>query len=317
VLSLKTEAIPVPADGKVLVRVNYLSLDPTNRVWMSDIPQYMPPVGLDEVMRGIVCGTVIESRAPSFSEGDVVGGIGGWADYLVLPTKGLSKLTPAGNLSLLDTWAILSVVGPTAYFGVIDVGRPKPGETLVVSTAAGAVGSLAAQIGKLKGCRVVGLAGSADKCAWLRNDLKLDGVINYKSEDLVQALRSECPNGIDIYFDNVGGDILDACLTLMNLKGRVVTCGLISRYNAEGAWGGPKNYAAVLVQRLRIEGFIVLDYLQRYPEAIASLVPWMLEGKLKYRLDVVEGLENAAAALKQLFTGENKGKLVVAVTATG
>jgi NADPH-dependent curcumin reductase CurA len=315
VLSLETEAIPVPADGEVLVRVNYLSLDPTNRIWMSDIPQYMPPVGLGDVMRGIVCGTVIESRAPGFSIWDVVGGIGGWADYLALPARGLNKLAPAGRLSLLDTWAILSIVGPTAYFGLIEIGQPKPGETLVVSTAAGAVGSLVAQIGKIKGCRVVGLTGSADKCAWLMDDLKLDGVINYKTEDVAQALRRECPKGIDIYFDNVGGDILDACLPLMNLRGRVVTCGLISRYNAEGAWGGPKNYATVLVKRLRIEGFIILDYLRRYPEAMAVLVPWMEEGKLKYRLDVVDGLENAASAVKRLFTGENTGKLVIAVAA--
>jgi NADPH-dependent curcumin reductase CurA len=179
------------------------------------------------------------------------------------------------------------------------------------------VGSLAGQIGKLKGCRVVGLAGSADKCDWLRNELKLDGVINYKSEDVVQALQRECPNGIDIYFDNVGGEVLEACLSQMNFKGRIVTCGLISRYNAEGCWGGPKNYASVLTQRLRIEGFIILDYLCRFPEAMASLVPWMLNGKLKYRIDVVDGLENAAAALKRLFTGENKGKLVVAVVAPG
>jgi NADPH-dependent curcumin reductase len=313
VLSLKTEPISVPADGEVLVRVNYVSLDPTNRVWMSDIPQYMPPVALGEVMRGIVCGTVVESRAPGYSKGDVVGGLGGWADYLVLPAQGLNKLAPEGNLPLLDTWAILSVVGPTAYFGLIDIGQPKPGETLVVSTAAGAVGSFAAQIGKLRGCHVVGLAGSADKCAWLKNDLRLDGAINYKTEDVAQALRRECPKGIDIYFDNVGGDVLDACLALMNLKGRIVTCGLISGYNAEGSWGGPKNYAAVLMQRLRIEGFIVLDYLRRYPEAINSLVPWMIEGKLKYRLDVVDGLENAATAVKRLYTGENKGKLVIAV----
>ena len=315
VLSLEPEPIPVPADGEVLVRVNYLSLDPTNRIWMSDIPQYMPPVGLGEVMRGIVCSTVVESRAPGFSKGDVVGGIGGWADYLALPVRGLNKVAPAGSLSLLDTWAILSIVGPTAYFGLIEIGQPKPGETLVVSTAAGAVGSLVSQIGKIKGCRVVGMTGSADKCAWLIDDLKLDGVINYKTEDVAQALRRECPKGIDIYFDNVGGDILDACLPLMNLKGRIVTCGLISRYNAEGAWGGPKNYATVLVKRLRIEGFIILDYLRRYPEAMAVLVPWMEEGKLKYRLDVVDGLENAASAVRRLFTGENTGKLVIAVAA--
>jgi NADPH-dependent curcumin reductase CurA len=314
VLALTKEPIPVPADGEVLVRVNYLSLDPTNRVWMSDIPQYMPPVHLGEVMRGIVCGTVIDSRASGFSKGDIVGAIGGWADYLALPARALNKLAPAGNLSLLDTWAILSVVGPTAYFGLIDIGQPKPGEMLVVSTAAGAVGSLAAQIGKLKGCHVVGLAGSAEKCAWLMNDLKLDGAINYKTEDVAQALRRECPRGIDIYFDNVGGDVLDECLALMNLKGRIVTCGLISGYNAEGTWSGPKNYAAVLMRRLRIEGFIILDYLHRYPEAMTFLVPLMLEGKLKYRLDIVGGLENAATAVKRLYTGENTGKLVIAVT---
>jgi hypothetical protein len=159
----------------------------------------------------------------------------------------------------------------------------------------------------------VGLAGTDDKCAWLKEDLKLDGVINYKTEDVAQALRRACPKGIDIYFDNVGGDILDACLALMNLKGRIVTCGLISTYNAEGARGGPKNYAAILMQRLRVQGFIVLDYLHRYPEAMAALVPWLMEGKLKYRLDVVDGLENAVTAVKRLYTGENKGKLVIAV----
>ena len=313
VLSLETEPLPAPADGEVLVRLNYLSLDPTNLVWMRDIPQYMPPVGLGEVMRGIICGTVIESRSPSIAEGDVVGGVGGWADYQVLPARRLNKLAPAGPLPLLDTWAILSVVAPTAYFGLMDIGQPKPGETLVVSTAAGAVGSIASQIGKLKGCRVVGLAGSADKCAWLENDLKLDAVINYKTENVAQALRRECPNGIDIYFDNVGGDILDACLALMNLKGRIITCGQISNYATQGSWGGPKNYSAILMQRLHVEGFIVLDYLHRYPEALAALVPWILEGKLQYRLDVVDGLENAASAVTRLATGENKGKLVVAV----
>ena len=242
VLSLKTEPVPVPADGEVLVRVNYLSLDPTNRVWMSDAPQYLRPVEIGEVMRGIVCGTVVESRAPGFSKGDAVGGLGGWADYLVLPAQRLNRLLPAGNLPLLDTWAIFSAVAPTAYFGLIDIGQPKPGEVLVVSAAAGGVGSLAAQIGKIKGCHVVGLAGSREKCAWLKDDLRLDGVINYRNEDAARALRRECPNGIDIYFDNVGGEILDACLPLMNLKGRIVTCGLISRYNTEGNWGGPKNY---------------------------------------------------------------------------
>jgi hypothetical protein len=268
-------------------------------------------------MRGIVCGTVVESRATGFSKGDVVGAIGGWADYLTLPARGVQKLAPAGKLPLLDSWAILSVVGPTAWFGLIEIGQPKPGETLVVSAAAGAVGSLAAQIGKLKGCRVVGLAGSTEKCAWLRNDLKLDGVINYRTEEVAQALSRECPNGIDIYFDNVGGDILDACLPLMNLRGRIVTCGLISSYNAEGGWGGPKNYAVLLPRRLRIEGFIVLDYIPRFGEAMASLVPWLNEGKLKYRLDVVDGLENAPSILKRLFTGENKGKLVIAVAPPG
>jgi NADPH-dependent curcumin reductase len=312
-LSFATEAVPTPVDGELLVRVNYLSLDPTNRIWMSDIPQYLPPVGIADPMRGGICGTVVESKAPGFAKGDVVAGLGSWSDYQIMPAAMTNKME-TGPLPLADAYGILSVVGPTAYFGLMDIGQPKAGETLVVSAAAGAVGSIVAQIGKIKGCRVVGLAGTEDKCAWLQKDLGLDAVINYKKQDVRDALGRACPSGIDIYFDNVGGEILDACLERMNIRGRVVTCGLISAYNEKQKPAGPRNYDMILMRRLRVEGFIIIDHFERYPEAMAALVPWMLEGRIKYRLDVVDGLENAMTACKRLYTGENKGKLMVRVS---
>jgi NADPH-dependent curcumin reductase len=226
---------------------------------------------------------------------------------------GISKLAPIGGMSVRDVFGILAIVAPTAYLALTDIGRPKANETLVVSTAAGGVGSVAAQLGKSMGCRVVGLAGTAEKCTWLSDELKLDAVINYKTENIAQALAQACPKGIDIYFDNTGGEILDACLRLMNINGRVVTCGLISDYNAEGNWSGPKNYNLILMQRLQVQGFICLDHLARFPEAIAALVPMLVDGRIKYRLDVVDGFENAVTALNRLYSGENRGKQLVAV----
>ncbi len=313
VLSLEQEAVPEPAAGQLLMRLNYLSLDPTNRIWMSDMDQYMPPVGLGEPMRGVVCGTVVASRHPDFAPGDVVSGLGTWADYQVGVPGMLNKMPPLAGVSVADAFGLMAVVGPTAYFGLMDLGAPKAGETVVVSAAAGAVGSVVGQIAKIQGCRAVGLAGSDEKCRWIVEDLGFDAAINYKTEDVPAALKRACPQGIDVYFDNVGGDILDACLKQMNLFGRIPTCGLISQYNATGEVPGPRNYPMILMQRLKVQGFIVLDYAGRYPEAIGALGQWLQSGQLKFRVDMHEGLEHAVKTLRKLYTGENQGKLMVRV----
>jgi NADPH-dependent curcumin reductase CurA len=213
----------------------------------------------------------------------------------------------------MDAFATLALVGPSAYFCLLDIGAPKAGETVVVSTAAGAVGSIAGQIAKIKGCHVVGLTGSDEKCRWIKEELGFDEAINYKTANLPDALSKSCPNGIDVYFDNVGGTILDECLKLMNLYGRIPTCGLISQYNALEPVPGPYNYSLILMHRLKIQGFIILDYLERFPEANESILKWMSEGKIKVRLDVSEGLETALDVVKKLYTGENNGKLMVRV----
>ncbi|TNF03908.1 MAG: NADP-dependent oxidoreductase [Gammaproteobacteria bacterium] len=313
VLSLENEAIPEPGEGEILFRLNYLSLDPTNRIWMSDMEQYMEPVALDAPMRGVVCGTVIKSNTPEFKEGDIVSGIGTWADYQIGSSASVGLLGDTGDVPVIDAFGTLALVGPTAYFCLLDIGDPKPGETVVVSTAAGAVGSLVGQIAKIKGCRAVGLTGSDDKCRWITEDLGYDAAINYKTQDVGKALAEACPNGIDVYYDNVGGKILDECLKLMNLHGRIPTCGLISQYNATEPVPGPYNYGLILMHRLKIQGFIILDYMDRYPEATEALIGWMKEGKLKARLDVADGLENALQAVKKLYTGDNMGKLMVRV----
>jgi len=313
VLSLENEAIPEPGEGEILFRLNYLSLDPTNRVWMSDTEQYMEPVALDAPMRGVVCGTVIKSNTPEFKEGDIVSGIGTWADYQIGSSASVGLLGDTGDVPVIDAFGTLALVGPTAYFCLLDIGDPKPGETVVVSTAAGAVGSLVGQIAKIKGCHVVGLTGSDDKCRWITEDLGYDVAINYKTQDVGKALAEACPNGIDVYYDNVGGKILDECLKLMNLHGRIPTCGLISQYNATEPVPGPYNYDLILMHRLKIQGFIILDYMDRYPEALEALSGWMKEGKLKARLDVTDGLENALQTVKKLYTGDNMGKLMVRV----
>lgn len=313
VLTLNEESIPEPGDGECVFRLNYLSLDPTNRIWMSDMDQYMPPVELDAPMRGIVCGTVIKSRHPNYAEGQIVSGLGTWADYQIGAPATVNPMGDTGPMSVLDAFSTFAVVGPTAYFGLLDVGEPKSGETVVVSAAAGAVGSIVGQIAKIKGCRVVGLAGTKDKCSWIRDELGFDRAINYRTEDVPTALAAACPDGIDVYFDNVGGEILDACLKLMNFKGRIPTCGLISQYNATQPVPGPQNYPLILMRRLRVQGFIVLDFAARYPEAIAALSRWMAEGKIKVRTEIVDGLENALQTVTKLYTGGNTGKLMIRV----
>lgn len=305
---------PVPAvvAGQVLVRNVYLSLDPTNRMWAA-ADTYLPAVRVGDVMRGIALGVVEASEDPALAPGDLVEGLLGWQRYALVEGKTLHPVARSG-LPLPAHLAVLGHIGLTAYVGLLDVGQPRPGDTLVVSAAAGAVGSLVGQIGKIQGCRVVGIAGTDAKCQWLTGELGLDAAINYRRERVSTALARACPDGIDVYFDNVGGEILDAALALINLRARVVLCGLISQYNAKGPVPGPTNLGRVLVQRARIEGFIVLDHIARAAEAYPQLVEWVRSGRLQYRVDVVDGLESAPEALNRLFDGTNRGKLVVRVS---
>jgi hypothetical protein len=304
-----------PADGEALVRTVYLSLDPTNRGWAAG-DTYLPAVPLDSVMRGIGVGRVEESRDPSLAPGDVVSGLLGWQRYAVVPASQLTKLPPV-PLPLSAHLGLLGHIGLTAWVGLLQVGQPKAGETLVVSAAAGAVGSLVGQIGKIQGMRVVGIAGSDEKCAWLTGELGFDAAVNYKKAPVFAGLRRACPGGIDVYFDNVGGETLDTVLALVNLRARIVVCGLISQYNATAVPPGPKNLPNLLVKRARMEGFIVLDHRAHAERATADLVRWHLAGKLQYRLDVVHGLDGAPAAVNRLFDGTNTGKLVVRVSEEG
>jgi hypothetical protein len=299
-------------DEQVRVKVNYLSIDPANRGWVNEGGSYMAEIPLGGVMPAMGIGVVDESHNPSFKKGDMVSGILGWQEYVVSDGKGLQKLPQLG----LEPTAILGLLGHigfTAYFGLLDIGQPKEGETLVVSAAAGAVGSLVGQIGKIKGCRVVGIAGTDEKCEWITKELGFDEAINYKSGSILENLKKACPKGIDIYFENVGGDILEAVLALVNNHARIPLCGLISQYNATKAVPGPKNFINLLVRRVRLEGFIVVDYLPRAMEAAADLLKWHAEGKLKYRVDIVEGLKEAPNAVNKLFDGLNQGKLILKV----
>lgn len=308
------EPDPVLGVGQIRVRNVYLSLDPTNRFWMEPEDGYLPALPLGAVMRGITLGVVEESRTPGFARGDIVQGLGGWQESYTGDTAGWTKLPRIPGLPLTAFLGAMGHIGFTAYFGLMDIGKPKPGETLVVSAAAGAVGSLAGQMGKIAGCRVVGIAGSDEKCDWITRDLGFDAAINYRKENVAEALARSCPKGIDIDFENVGGEVLDAVLGKINLNARIALCGLISQYNATERVPGPYNFRNVLVQRARVQGFIILDYAARFQEAAEKIVPWLLAGKLKYRTDIVEGLRNAPGALNKLFDGTNQGKLLVRVS---
>jgi NADPH-dependent curcumin reductase CurA len=309
-LELVESPIPDPGDGQILVRTLYLSLDPTNRIWMSDVEQYMPPVELGEVMRGGTIGVVERSNNPDYRLGDIVSGLSGWQEYSL--AAGGQKI-PRGSVSLTAAMSILGATGATAYFGLLDIGKPKPGETVVVSAAAGAVGSVVGQIAKLKGCRAVGFASTDAKCAHVVEDLGFDACINYRSEDLAGALKRACPNGIDVDFENAGGPILDAVMEQINMKARIVLCGMISMYNAKEPPRGP-NLANILMKRARIEGFIIIDYFSRFPEFQTDMAKWLAEGKIRHDVHVVKGIENALSALDLLFTGGNTGKLLVQVS---
>ena len=306
------QTVPDMQDGQFLVRNLYLSLDPTMRMWATK-DTYLPAVKIGEVMRGGTIGVVEESHNPKFKEGDHVTGLLGWQEYAISDGKGLNVLPNLPGVPLTAHFGLFGHIGMTAYFGLLDIGKPQAGETLVVSAAAGAVGSLVGQIGKIKGCHVVGIAGADDKCKWIVDELGFDAAINYKTENVSAMLRQHCPNGIDIDFENVGGEIMDAVLAQINLRARIVLCGLISSYNATEPVPGPYNFSNILVQRARVEGFIVLDYAPRAMECMTELGQWLMQGKIKYRIDEVEGLQHAPQALNRLFDGSNIGKLVVKI----
>jgi NADPH-dependent curcumin reductase len=301
-----------PGPGEVLVRVNYISLDPAMRGWMNEGKSYIRPVALGEVMRAGGVGQVIASNDAKVAVGTFVTGLTGVQDYAVLKAKDVVAVDPA-FAPLPRYLGALGMPGMTAYFGLLDITQPQSGQTVVVSGAAGAVGSVVGQIARIKGCRVVGIAGGKDKCAYLVSELGFDAAIDYKSEDMRSALRTHCPNGINVYFDNVGGDILDAVLGQLALNARISICGAISQYNSTEGVTGPKNYLSLLVNRARMEGFVVFDYAPRYREGAREIAGWIASGQMKVREDVVKGLETFPETLARLFAGENFGKLVIEV----
>lgn len=308
---LEEAPIPTPGSGEVLTRTLYLSLDPANRAWMRGAT-YRAPVSAGEVMAGYTVAEVIESRSPDFSPGDLVECDSGWQEHAVHPAAALSRLEPRGPLS--HHLSVLGITGLTAYFGLLEVGRPKAGETVAVSAAAGATGNVAGQIARILGCRTVGLAGSAEKCAWLTDELGFDAAIDYKTEDLREALKRHCAGGIDIYFDNTGGPILEAALFRMNLRGRIVCSGVVSQYDTATPAPGPRGVPGLLVtKRLRMEGFIVSDFFGQRAEATGRLAQWVADGELVVREDILEGLEAAPRGLVGLLHGENIGKRMVRV----
>jgi hypothetical protein len=309
------EPVSEPADGEVLVKVLYLSLDPAMRGWMNDGRSYIAPVGIGEVMRALAAGEVIASKHPDVAVGDHVTGLLGVQEYAVAHGNAVMKVDAA--LAPLPVYlSTLGMPGMTAYFGLLDIGKPKDGETVVVSGAAGAVGGVVGQIAKIKTnppCRVVGIAGGAEKCRHVVEELGFDAAIDYKSEDVGAALGTHCPQGIDVYFDNVGGDILDAALAHLARRARVIICGAISQYNATDAIKGPSNYLSLLVNHASMTGFVVSDYGERYAQGATEMAGWLASGKLKSREDVAEGFESFPDTLLRLFRGANTGKLVLKV----
>jgi NADPH-dependent curcumin reductase CurA len=304
--------VPEPRDGEVLTRVLYLSLDPAMRGWMNKGKSYIAPVGIGDVMRAGGVGKVVASKHPGFAAGDHVSGGFGIQEYAALDGAQLTKINP--KVAPLPTFLnTLGMPGMTAYFGLLDVGLPEAGDTVVVSGAAGAVGATVGQIAKIKGCRAIGIAGGAAKCRYVVDELGFDASIDYKAEDVRKSLRAHCPSGVNVYFDNVGGDILDTVLAQLARHARVVVCGAISQYNNTTPIKGPSNYLSLLVNRARMEGMVVFDYASRYPQAIRDMAGWIGEGKLKSREDIVEGLGTFPEALLKLFSGENFGKLVLKI----
>jgi NADPH-dependent curcumin reductase len=306
--------VPRPGPGEALARVRFLSIDPTIRTWMDDAPGYLPPIGINEVVRSGGIAEVLESNCERYSPGDLLFGMTGWQDYVIADEgeRTMQRL-PAG-ISPPVALGLFGITGMTAYFGLLDVGRLREGDVVVVSGAAGATGSTVGQIAKIKGAgRVIGIAGGPQKCAWIVDELGFDAAIDYKNEDVAARLRELAPDGIDLYFDNVGGEILDACLGQLAMRGRVVLCGAISTYNDRGSMSGPANYRSLIIRRGRMEGFIILDYVGRFPEAQTEMAGWLASGEIKSAEHIVDGLDRAPEALNLLFTGGNTGKVIVKI----
>jgi NADPH-dependent curcumin reductase len=307
------EPAPEPHDGQFLVQVGYISLDPAMRGWMNEGRSYVPPVGIGEVMRAGALGRVTESRHPDFAAGELVSGMFGVQRYALSDGRGVRPIDVALAPAPVHL-GVLGMTGLTAYFGLLDIGQPQAGQTVVVSGAAGAVGNVVGQIARIKGCKTIGIAGSAEKCEWITEELGFDAAIDYKAGDLRADLRRHAPDGVDVYFDNVGGEILDEVLRRLARNARVVICGAISQYNASQAPRGPANYMQLLVERASMAGFLVFDYAERYPEAIAELAGWLNDGRLHSREDVVRtGLDKFPEVFLRLFRGENVGKLILEV----
>ncbi|RMI30515.1 NADP-dependent oxidoreductase [Nocardia stercoris] len=311
--NVTTEDLPALGEGEILVKIDYISLDPAMRGWLNDVRSYLPPVGLGEVMRSLDIATVVESTHPDFAVGDAVSGTFGVTEYAVSDGKGVTKIDL--GVAPGPTWlGALGMPGMTAYFGILEVGKLKAGETVVVSAAAGAVGSVVGQIAKANGATVIGIAGGAEKCRILTEELGFDAAVDYRGEDVLHRLRELAPEGIDIYFDNVGGDILDAALANLRRGARIVLCGAVSAYNDEKLRPGPSRYMSLLVFRASMTGFVVFDYADRYPEAVAAIAGWIAEGKLKSREHIVAGgVAQFGETLNMLFSGGNTGKLVLAL----
>ncbi len=304
--------VPSISDGELLVKVHYVSLDPAMRGWLNDAKSYIEPVQIGDVMRAGTVGEVVESKNAHFAVGDFVVGHGGVQQYAVTDGKGVHKVDP--KLAPLSTYlGVLGMPGMTGYFGLLKSGEPKAGETVVVSGAAGAVGGLVGQIAKIKGCRVVGIAGGEAKCKFLIDELGFDAAIDYKNENVKKALKQACPEGIDVFFDNVGGDILDDVLTRINFKARIVICGAISQYNNTTPVKGPSNYLSLLVNRARMEGIVVFDNIKEYPVAMKEIGGWIQSGEMKVKEHIVDGIETFPDTLMMLFKGENFGKLMLKV----
>ena len=311
-IRLEDQPVPEPGSGQALVRVRYLSIDPTIRTWMNDAAGYVPPIAIGDVIRSVGIAEVVTSHSDRYHEGDLVFGMTGWQDYAIAGQGATDmQVVPAG-IDPPSALNVFGITGLTAYFGLLDVGRVKAGDVVVVSGAAGATGSVVGQIARIMGAaQVIGIAGSDDKCDWVVDELAFDAAVNYRSGDVKARLKELCPDGIDLYFDNVGGELLDICLGQLALRGRVVLCGAISTYNSKERATGPANYRNLITKRGRMEGFIILDYADRYPEAQLQLATWIAEGKISHREHLVHGLERAPEALNLLFTGGNTGKVIV------
>ena len=311
------DPVPAPGDGEILLRTIYLSLDPYMRGRMNDVKSYVPPVQLGQTMEGGAVSVVEESRHPEFSAGDIVYGRTGWQQYFISNGKGMRTVDP--SIAPVSTaLGVLGMPGLTGYVGLLDLGQPKEGETVVVSAATGAVGSLVGQIAKLKGCRVVGVAGAEAKCRYAVDTLGLDACVSHREDDLAGALKDACPDGIDVYYENVGGKVFDAVIGLMNVHGRIPVCGTIAHYNDAGPPPGPDRLAGamriILTRRVTVRGFIIFDHHDRIPDFRRDVSGWLREGRIVYREDVVDGIDNAVGAFLGLLRGENFGKLVVKVS---